>query len=103
MSTNNHVDNQSDVPGAAPTGTDAIETRKIKDHLLHIKINRPHRRNAFDGATARAMEAAIDQFEEEDEWRCAIITGTPEAFSSGQDLIAAAHGDMGSSKKRGGS
>ncbi|MEJ2089278.1 MAG: enoyl-CoA hydratase-related protein, partial [Gammaproteobacteria bacterium] len=102
MSTSDYIDNQSDVPGAAPTGTDAIQTEKLKDHLLLIRINRPHRRNAFDGATARAMEAAIDRFEAEDEWRCAIITGTPEAFSAGQDLIAAAHGDMGGSKKRGG-
>jgi len=102
VSTSDKVDNQSDVPGASPTGTDAIKTEQIRDHLLLIKIDRPHRRNAFDGATARAMEAAIDRFEEEDEWRCAIITGSPEAFSSGQDLIAAAHGDMGVSKKRGG-
>lgn len=102
MSTSDNIDNQSDVPGASPTGTDAIKTEQIRDHLLLIKIDRPHRRNAFDGATARAMEAAIDKFEEEDEWRCAIITGSPEAFSSGQDLIAAAHGDMGVSKKRGG-
>lgn len=102
MSTSSRADNQSDVPGASPTGTDAIQTEKLKDHLLLIRINRPHRRNAFDGATARAMEGAIDRFEEEDEWRCAIITGTPEAFSAGQDLIAAAHGDMGASQKRGG-
>ena len=102
MSISNKSDNQSDVPGAAPTGTDAIQTEKLKDHLLLIRINRPHRRNAFDGATARAMEAAIDRFEKEDEWRCAILAGTPEAFCAGQDLIAAAHGDMGTAKKRGG-
>ena len=101
-SNSDKVDTQSDVPGASPTGTDAIKTEKLRDHLLLIRIDRPHRRNAFDGATARAMEAAIDKFEEEDEWRCAIVTGTPEAFSAGQDLIAAAHGDMGTTKKRGG-
>ena len=102
VSTSNQSDNHSDVPGASPTGTDAIRVEKIKDHLMLIKIDRPHRRNAFDGATARAMAAALDRLDAEDEWRCAIITGTPEAFSSGQDLIAAAHGDMGTSKSRGG-
>ncbi len=102
MSTSDKVDNQSDVPGASPTGTDAIKVEQIRDHLMLIRIDRSHRRNAFDGATARAMEGAIDRFEDEDEWRCAIITGSPEAFSSGQDLIAAAHGDMGVAKKRGG-
>jgi enoyl-CoA hydratase len=93
---------QSDVPGAAPTGTDAIRAERIGDHLLVIRIDRPHRRNAFDGATARAMEAAIDDYEADDTLRCAIVTGSDVAFCSGQDLIAAAHGDMGTSQKRGG-
>lgn len=94
--------NQSDVPGAAPTGTDAIKTEIIEDHILLIRIDRPHRRNAFDGATALAMESALDAYEDDATLRCAIITGSDIAFSSGQDLIAAAHGDMGTSKNRGG-
>lgn len=101
MSTSN-PDNQSDVPGAAPTGTDAIHSERIGDHLLVIRIDRPHRRNAFDAATARAMERALDDYEADDSLRCAILTGSEIVFSSGQDLIAAAHGDMGTSKKRGG-
>ena len=102
MSTSDPLDNQSKVPGALPTGSNVIKTEQIREHLLLIRIDRPHRRNAFDGATARAMEAAIDRFEGEDEWRCAIITGTADVFSSGQDLIAAAHGDMGVANRRGG-
>ncbi len=98
MSTNN----QSKVPGAAPTGTDAIHCERVDDHLFIIRIDRPHRRNAFDGATSLAMESAIDEYEADDGLRCAIITGSDAAFCSGQDLIAAAHGDMGASKRRGG-
>lgn len=90
------------VPNASPTGTDAIRSERAGDHLLVIRIDRPHRRNAFDGATARAMEAAIDAYEADDTLRCAIITGSDAVFSSGQDLIAAAHGDMGVAKRRGG-
>ena len=92
----------SEVPGAAPTGEDAIATERVGEHLLVIRIDRPHRRNAFDGATARAMEAAIDAYEDDNSLFCAIITGSDIVFSSGQDLIAAAHNDMGASKKRGG-
>jgi enoyl-CoA hydratase/carnithine racemase len=91
-----------EVPGAAPTGEDAIRTEWIDDHLLVIRIDRPHRRNAFDGATARAMEATIDAYENDDSLRCAIVTGSDIVFSSGQDLIAAAYGDIGASRKRGG-
>jgi enoyl-CoA hydratase len=92
----------SEVPGAAPTGEDAIRSERVGEHLVVIRIDRPHRRNAFDGATARAMEKAVDAFEDDDTLRCAIITGNESAFSSGQDLIAAAYGDLGASRKRGG-
>ncbi len=102
MSETDQAGGESKVPGAPPTGADAIRTERVKDHLLLIRIERPHRRNAFDGATARAMEAAVDRFEQEAEWRCAIVTGTLETFSAGQDLVAAMHGDMGASRRRGG-
>lgn len=92
----------SEVPNAAPTGTDAIHTERVGDHIVVIRIDRPHRRNAFDGATARAMEAALDAYESDGTLRCAIITGSDVVFSSGQDLIAAAHGDMGVAPNRGG-
>jgi enoyl-CoA hydratase len=72
------------------------------EHLLIIRIDRPHRRNAFDGATAQALEAAIDGFEADDQSRCAILTGSDIVFSSGQDLIAAATGDRGATRRRGG-
>ena len=91
-----------EVPGAAPTGADAIRAERMGDHLLLIRIDRPHRRNAFDGATARAMEAAIDAYEEDESLHCAIITGSDTVFSSGQDLIAARYGDMGVGQRRGG-
>ncbi len=105
MSTNEASTNEPstpEVPNAAPNGEDAIRSERIGDHLLLIRIDRPHRRNAFDGATARAMEAAIDAYEADQTLRCAILAGSPEAFSSGQDLIAAAYGDMGVAPNRGG-
>jgi enoyl-CoA hydratase len=89
-------------PNSGPSGDDAIITERIGEHLLVIRINRPHRRNAFDGATARAMEAELDAYEDDPSLRCAIITGSDIVFSSGQDLIAAAKGDMGTAPKRGG-
>jgi enoyl-CoA hydratase len=65
-------------------------------------MNRPHRRNAFDGATARALEAVIDAYESDDTLRCAVLTGSDIVFSAGQDLIAAASGDMAVGARRGG-
>ncbi|GGN20155.1 crotonase/enoyl-CoA hydratase family protein [Streptomyces fuscichromogenes] len=85
-----------------PSGADAILTERRDDHILIIRMHRPHRRNAFDGATAHALEAVIDDYEADDQLRCAIITGSDTVFSSGQDLIAAAAGDMAGAKRRGG-
>ena len=48
------------------------------------------------------MEAAIDDYEADEQLRCAIVAGSDVVFSSGQDLIAAASGDMGRTKRRGG-
>jgi enoyl-CoA hydratase len=92
----------SEVPDAAPTGEDAIRRERVGERVVVIRMDRPHRRNAFDGATARAMEAAIDDYDADDSLWCAIITGSDVVFSSGQDLIAAPYGDMGTAPKRGG-
>jgi enoyl-CoA hydratase len=89
-------------PAAKPTGAEAILTERAGNHLLIIRMNRPHRRNAFDRATATALEAVIDAYEEDDDLWCAIITGSDTVFSAGQDLIAAASGDMAAGKRRGG-
>jgi enoyl-CoA hydratase len=87
---------------AQPSGADAILTERHGDHILIIRMHRPHRRNAFDSATAHALEAVIDAYEDDDQLRCAILTGSNIAFSAGQDLIAAAHNDRGATQRRGG-
>jgi enoyl-CoA hydratase len=79
----------------------AIITERHGDHVVIIRIDRPQRRNGFDSATAHALEAAIDNFEDDDQLRCAILTGSDVVFSAGQDLIAAAKNDMGTTKRRG--
>src|SRR5262249_17898732 len=63
---------------------------------------RPHRRNAFDSATARALESVIDDYDADPTLRCAVLTGSDIVFSAGQDLIAAATGDMAVTERRGG-
>jgi enoyl-CoA hydratase len=71
-------------------------------HLALMTIDRPERRNAFDGETARAMEAAIDAYDADRDLRCAIVTGAGGVFCAGQDLIAAAAGDFALTTRRGG-
>jgi enoyl-CoA hydratase len=94
----------SDLLDTSPAagGAGPIVTERHGDRILVIRMNRPHRRNAFDGATARALEAVIDAYEDDDQLRCAVLTGSEIVFSAGQDLIAATTGDMGATQRRGG-
>ena len=67
-----------------------------------LRINRPDVRNAFDRATAEAMEAALDAFDADASLRVGVLTGAGVAFSAGQDLKAAARGEFAQTAKRGG-
>ncbi|OYD70352.1 crotonase/enoyl-CoA hydratase family protein [Rhodococcus sp. OK302] len=85
----------------APEAGPLVLSEQIDHHITVITINRPERRNSFDGATAKAMEEAMDAFESDSDSRVAIIRGAGSSFSAGQDLKAAALGDFGTTERRG--
>lgn len=52
-----------------------------------VTLDRPERRNAVDGPTADALEAAFARFEADDDARVLVLTGAGgEAFCAGADL-----------------
>jgi enoyl-CoA hydratase len=54
-----------------------------------LTIDRPERRNAVDGATARALREGFDRFEADEGARVLVLTGAGgEAFCAGADLKA---------------
>ena len=54
-----------------------------------VTIDRPERRNAVDGPTAEALNAAYQRFEADDEARVMVLTGAGGvAFCAGADLKA---------------
>jgi enoyl-CoA hydratase/carnithine racemase len=65
----------------------------VVDRIATMVINRPEQRNAIDAATARAMRAAVDRFEADEEAWVGILTGAGDrAFCAGMDLKAFAAG-----------
>jgi len=66
--------------------------------LTIISINRPHCRNAVDGATARKLYDAFLAFDADNDASVAVFTGTGGYFCAGADLKAIAEGDR--QKKR---
>lgn len=67
-----------------------------------VTINRPERRNAVDGATARALYDAFLAFDADAETSVAILTGADGAFCAGADLKALAGGESGKRVEPGG-
>jgi enoyl-CoA hydratase len=53
-----------------------------------VRLERPERRNAIDGATADALLAAFTRFVGEDDARVLVLTGDARAFCAGADLKA---------------
>ena len=58
-----------------------------------VSINRPHCRNAVDGATARKLYDAFLGFDADNDASVAVFTGTGGFFCAGADLKAVAAGD----------
>ena len=67
-----------------------------------VSINRPHCRNAVDGATARKLFDAFRAFDADDEASVAVFTGTGGYFCAGADLKAVASGDPNKKREIGG-
>ncbi|OZD13079.1 enoyl-CoA hydratase [Rhodococcus sp. 06-156-3C] len=61
-------------------------------------IDRPAKRNAFDAVTTEALDAALNEFEDDDSALVGILTGGPKFFCAGTDIVATA----GTPTERGG-
>ncbi|MEU6644076.1 enoyl-CoA hydratase-related protein [Saccharomonospora sp. NPDC046836] len=56
---------------------------------VHVLIlDRPARRNAFDGEMTEALDAALNEFEDDDSALVAVLTGGQDFFSAGTDIRA---------------
>lgn len=51
-----------------------------------LTFNRPHKKNAFDGAMAAALEQALAAARDDEEVRVVVLTGTGDVFCAGADL-----------------
>ncbi len=67
-----------------------------------IAINRPHRRNAVDGATATRLFDAFRAFDADEAASVAVFCGADDVFCAGADLKALAEGDREKRRELGG-
>jgi enoyl-CoA hydratase len=74
-------------PAAEPVLT------QVDDGVAVITINRPQARNAVNGAVARGIAAAVDEFDGRGDVRVLVLTGAGGTFSAGMDLKGFLTGD----------
>lgn len=65
---------------------DAILYEKQGNHVVLITMNRPEALNAINREFSRMMEAALHEFNNDDDAWVAVLTGAGRAFCSGRDL-----------------
>jgi enoyl-CoA hydratase len=64
----------------------------VDGDVLVVTIDRPHVRNAVDGATARALYDTFREFDADDALSAAVLTGAEGTFCAGADLKQVAGG-----------
>ena len=80
--------------------TEAVLT-DVADGVAVITINRPEARNAVNGAVARGIAAAVEEFDGRSDVSVLILTGAGANFSSGMDLKGFLSGDAPIAEGRG--
>jgi enoyl-CoA hydratase len=56
--------------------------------VLVVRIERPEKRNAIDAVTAHGIDEALNGFQDDPGLWVAVLTGTPEVFCAGTDIVA---------------
>lgn len=65
-------------------------TLAVENGIADLRLNRPDKMNAFDGAQFMALSARIDEIAGRRDIRCVVLSGEGRAFSVGVDLQALA-------------
>jgi enoyl-CoA hydratase len=70
-----------------------VVEQERRDGVGIIRLNRPEAKNAVSDEVSAGVEAALDEFEGDDDIRAVIVTGTGDVFSAGADLKMVAKGE----------
>jgi enoyl-CoA hydratase/carnithine racemase len=58
----------------------------VADRVMRIRLNRPDKKNAINGAMYAAMTAALGRACEDDQVRAVLFVGSETCFTSGNDI-----------------
>ncbi|MEQ3552646.1 enoyl-CoA hydratase-related protein [Pseudonocardia nematodicida] len=72
-----------------PDVTDRVELHR-QGHVLVIRMRRTAARNAIDAPMTAALDAALNEMDDDPELWCGVLTGDAQVFSAGTDLAGGA-------------
>jgi enoyl-CoA hydratase/carnithine racemase len=75
-------------PTRSSCDEDTGVTLELRGHVLVVAMNRPHKRNAVNAEVSAALDAAFNRLEDDPEVWVGILTGSPDVFSAGNDLVS---------------
>ena len=65
-----------------------VKVDKLEDGGVYlITLNRPHRLNSIGDGLSEALYDAFEEYRDDPNARCAVLTGAGRAFCAGADLI----------------
>jgi enoyl-CoA hydratase len=83
----------ADAPSDASTAEPPAVLTERRGNVLLITLNRPHVRNAVDGAVAEGVAHALDELDADEALSVGILTGAGGFFCAGMDLGAFVRGE----------
>ncbi|KAG9478236.1 hypothetical protein GDO78_013306 [Eleutherodactylus coqui] len=79
--------NMSSEAGLSSYSYETLKVTAPADHVFHVEINRPEKRNAMNKAFWREMVLCFQALGEDSNCRAVVISGAGKMFTSGIDLM----------------
>ncbi|XP_051631226.1 delta(3,5)-Delta(2,4)-dienoyl-CoA isomerase, mitochondrial-like [Manacus candei] len=76
----------SGAPGAPPREFQTLRVRQEREHVLHVELNRPGKRNAINLLCWRELVECFQDISRDPSCRAVVVSGAGNAFTSGIDL-----------------
>jgi enoyl-CoA hydratase len=74
--------------GGPASGERSVVKIERQGRVLIISMFRPAKRNAIDPAMSAQLSSAFDTLEDDPDVWAGVLTGTPDVFSAGNDVVA---------------
>ncbi|XP_069764759.1 delta(3,5)-Delta(2,4)-dienoyl-CoA isomerase, mitochondrial isoform X2 [Narcine bancroftii] len=78
---------------AASYDFESLRITGVREHVLHVELNRPEKRNVMNKTLWREMVECFNRVAQDSDFRVVVISGAGKMFTAGIDLVDVA-GDV---------